>query len=75
MEHVMSPNRFGRLLSLKTWLSKTLRLTGINYIDSFNLFWGSSYLFWSDGLHTSRSGVKALVGYFWVQPATPIGPA
>lgn len=33
-------NRFRRLLSLNTWLSKTCGPNGINCIDHFNLFWG-----------------------------------
>ncbi|OON91199.1 MAG: hypothetical protein ATN33_01625 [Epulopiscium sp. Nele67-Bin001] len=56
-------NRFSRLSSLNTWLSKACGLKGINYTDNCNLFWGCSHLFRADGHRPGRSGV--LMDHFW----------
>ncbi len=34
-------NMFSRLLGLNTWLQRTCSTKGVNFIDNFNIFWGT----------------------------------
>ncbi|KAL0163729.1 hypothetical protein M9458_039482, partial [Cirrhinus mrigala] len=53
-------NMFSQLLGLNTWLQRTCRLKGVNFIDNINLFWGHRQLFKLDGLHPNKLGARVL---------------
>ncbi len=58
-------NMFSRLLGLNTWLQRTCRTKGVNFIDNFNIFWGHRQLFKLDGLNPNKLGARVLKDNFY----------